>query len=298
MQLHRRQFLSWCALSSLGGLLGCGSTNPGLPPMNPATMSGFGPAVPMYSAPQPLPTQARNGVQVVNNPLLIPVADRELAHEMIVDVVDSYFKIEREERIRQIGDTLTEGRIETFPQTAATIFEPWRGDSVMLYDRWESTLQTYRRRATLRIIPDNQALQIEVVVLKELEDVARPAYATAGAATLRHDSSPDRRTEPEPVLGRQVGDDPRPVANARAPLGWIPRGRDLPLEQELLIRIAEKLQRGNAALRAGQIVPNPNDGLYFAPPPAEAPGLLSPNGNATVPGLPPNNAHIGLPPNQ
>ncbi len=80
----------------------------------------------------------------------------------------------------------------------------------MLYDRWESTLQTYRRRATLRIIPDNQALQIEVVVLKELEDVARPAYATAGAATLRHDSSPDRRTEPEPVLGRQVGDDPRP----------------------------------------------------------------------------------------
>ncbi len=51
-------------------------------------------------------------MQVVNNPLLIPVADRELAHEMIVDVVDSYFKIEREERIRQIGDTLTEGRIE------------------------------------------------------------------------------------------------------------------------------------------------------------------------------------------
>jgi len=267
-----------------------------MPPLNPPAFSGLGPAVPQYNLPQPLPTQAYQGKQLVNNPLSIPIADRDVAFDQIVDVVDDYFKIEREERVRQTGDILTEGRIETYPQTAATIFEPWRGDSVTAYDRWESTLQSYRRRAFIRVIPEPQSYLVEVVVQKELEFLPRPTNATAGAATLRHDNSGDRRTEAEPIFGRGVGDDPRPVANAVQPIDWIPKGRDLHLEQELLLRIGEKLNASTAALRSGQYQVNPQAPTVFAPPAIESPGIITPNGGTTVPGMPPPGSSIGLPP--
>jgi len=286
----------WLPLLGLGlSCAGC-TTRSEMPPLNPPAFSGLGPAVPQYTLPQPLPTKAYQGVQIVNNPLSIPIADRDVAFDQIVDVVDDFFKIEREERVRQTGDILTEGRIETFPQTAATIFEPQRGDSVTLYDRWESTLQSYRRRAFIRIMPEPQGYLVEVQVFKELEFLSRPANATAGAATLRHDNSGDRRTEAEPIFGRSVGDDPRPVANAVPPLDWIPKGRDLHLEQELLIRITQKLNASTAALRSGQYQVNPQAPTIFAPPAIDSPGFLSPNGNQTVPGLPPPGASIGLPP--
>lgn len=295
MYLLRRP-LCWLPLLSLGlSSAGC-TTRSEMPPLNPPAFSGLGPAVPQYNIPQPLPTKAYQGVQIVNNPLSIPIADRDVAFDQIVDVVDDYFKIEREERVRQTGDILTEGRIETFPQTAATIFEPQRGDSVTLYDRWESTLQSYRRRAFIRVMPEPQSYLVEIVVQKELEFVPRPTNATAGAATLRHDNSEDRRTEAEPIFGRSVGDDPRPVAIPVKPLDWIPRGRDLHLEQELLIRIAEKLNASTAALKSGQYQVNPQAPQVFAPPAIDSPGFLSPNGNATVPGIPPPGSSIGLPP--
>ncbi len=286
----------WLPLLGLGlSCAGC-STRSEMPPLNPPAFSGLGPAVPQYNIPQPLPTKAYQGTQIVNNPLSIPIADRDVAFDQIVDVVDDYFKIEREERVRQTGDILTEGRIETFPQTAATIFEPQRGDSVTLYDRWESTLQSYRRRAFIRVMPEPQGYLVEVIVQKELEFVPRPTNATAGAATLRHDNSGDRRTEAEPIFGRSVGDDPRPVAIAVQPLDWIPKGRDLHLEQEFLIRIAEKLNASTAALKSGQYQVNPQAPQVFAPPAIDSPGFLSPNGSATVPGMPPPGASIGLPP--
>lgn len=267
-----------------------------MPPLNPPEIA-LGPAVPVYHLPQPLPAGTFGQVPVLSNPLSVPVADRDFAWDQLVDVVDDYFKIEREERVRQSGDILTEGRIETYPQTAATIFEPWRGDSVTLSDRWLCTLQTYRRRAAFRVIPEPQGFQIEVVVLKELEDVPRPSFATAGAATFRNDTSIERRTEAEPILGRDVGDDVRPVANATPTMGWIGQGRDQALERELLFRIQERMNRTNAAIRGGQLVPNPNSNPIFAPPPGAAvPGLLSPNGPETIPGFPPSGSHIGITP--
>ena len=63
------------------------------------------------------------------NPMLLPVADAECAWETVVDVVDDYFKIEREEPVRVVGDVLTEGRLDTYPKVAATILEPWHADS-------------------------------------------------------------------------------------------------------------------------------------------------------------------------
>lgn len=294
MSLLRR---SSCWLPLLGlGLSGAGCTsNSEMPPLNPPAFSGFGPAVPQYNMPQPLPATALQPLPL-GNPLSIPIADRDVAFDQIVDVVDDYFMIEREERVRQTGEILTEGRIETFPQTAATIFEPQRGDSVTLYDRWKSTLQSYRRRAFIRVMPEPQGYLVEVVVQLELEFVPRPTNATAGAATLRHDNSEDRRTEAEPIFGRNVGDDPRPVASAVQPLDWIPKGRDLNLEQEMLLRIAEKLNLSTAALKSGQFQVNPQAPQVFAPPATESPGIISPNGGTTVPGMPPPGSSIGLPP--
>ncbi|MDX1963811.1 MAG: hypothetical protein SFX18_11695 [Pirellulales bacterium] len=285
--------LGWMTLALLAGCQG-GPRTP-MPPLNPPQV-GIGPAVPYYSPPKPFTATGWQSLPVVTNPIQAPVADRDFAWDQIVDVVDDYFKIEREERVRQTGEILTEGRIDTYPQTAATIFEPWRSDGVTLSDRWLSTLQSYRRRASVRVIPDIQGFQIEVVVQRELEDLPRPAHATAGAATLRHDTSPDRRTEAEPVLGRAVGDDARPVANPPPTLGWIPAGRDEPLEQEMLLRIAERLNVTTDAIRAGRLTPHTAGPVFAAPAVDTTPGLIGPNGPTSASGLPPDGAHIGLPP--
>jgi len=58
------------------------------------------------------------------NPLFIPIADPLCAWETVVDVVDDYFRIEREEPVRRMGDTLIEGGITTVPEVSPTVFEP------------------------------------------------------------------------------------------------------------------------------------------------------------------------------
>ena len=66
------------------------------------------------------------------NPLFVPVSNQDWAWEQIVDVVDDYFRIERENRVQLVGNVVTEGRIDTFPQVGATWLEPHRPDSVGL----------------------------------------------------------------------------------------------------------------------------------------------------------------------
>ena len=155
---------------------GCGRVmNAPMPPMTPPVVA-FGPPVPAYNPPQLVPTVVQSAV---SNPILVPVTDRDVAWDNIVDVIDDYFKIQREDRVHQIGDILSEGQIETFPQTGATFLEPWRGDSANFYERLESTFQSIRRKAVVRVIPDASGFLVDVTVLKELEDVERPMYATA-----------------------------------------------------------------------------------------------------------------------
>src|SRR5262245_3588233 len=60
----------------------------------------------------------------IENPLFVPPLDREFLWNQTVDAVDDYFRIEREERVRLVAGVLTEGRIETFPVTGSTLFEP------------------------------------------------------------------------------------------------------------------------------------------------------------------------------
>lgn len=181
------------------------------------------------------------------NPLPLPPVDRDVLWTNLVDVVDDYFQIEREQRVQQVGNVLTEGRIDTYPVVGATIFEPWRGDSANLQERWEATLQSIRRRATLRVVPTGEGYLVDVLVLKELEDVPRPEHATAPSASLRNDSALWRFTVPP--LGQA------PTA------GWILLGRDPALEQRIIDQLQARFMRMSIAparlppVPAPQIVP-------------------------------------------
>jgi hypothetical protein len=174
-----------------------------------------------------------------NNPTLLPITNHECAWETVVDVVDDYFKIQREEPVRLVGNTLTEGRLDTFPQIGATFFEPWLHDSAGPYERVESTLQSMRRRAVVRVMPAEGGYLVDVAVVKELEDVLRPEHATAGAATFRYDDSLTRVVNP--VGGREVNE------------GWIGQGRDTALEQ----RILDHLHQRSSELGMQMLPPRP-----------------------------------------
>ena len=181
-----------------------------------------------------LPTDAPGGQPILfENPLFVGVTERDMLWTQIVDAVNSYFDIEREERVKLAGEMLTEGRIETVPRAAATMFEPWQLDATTGFDAWQATLQSIRRRALVRVVPANGGYRVEVVVQKELEDVDRPEYGTAGGVTMRHDGSITR--------------DPERVENGPVTLGWIPLGRDIALEQRILSDIQARLRISAAA---------------------------------------------------
>jgi hypothetical protein len=191
------------------------------------------------------PGSVPNGLlpAVPSSAVIVPVTNRDAAWDQIVDVVDDYFQIQAEDRVKVVGDMLTPGRIDTFPVTGATIFEPWRRDSANAYERWESTLQSIQRRAFVRVdpTPGENTYVVDVTVLKELEDVPRPTMATAGAATFRFDTSMQRDTEFDPDPMRAPGDPARPVGPRSPTAGWIPLGRDTALEQEMLAKIRTRL---------------------------------------------------------
>lgn len=195
------------------------------------------------------------------NSAVIPPLDAEVVWLKLVDVADDYFKVQTEQRVVFANGVPTEGRIDTYPQTGATLLEPWRGDSVGFQERLESTLQSIRRRATLRLIPDPAGWRIETVVVKELEYMPRPMRATTGGASFRNDDSLYRYGTPLPTLGQQVGDQPRPVANPTPSLGWIPLGRDPLLEQRMLSGVLAKLG----------VAPLPQPEPYYQPPDAANP---------------------------
>jgi len=181
---------------------------------------------PSLSAPAVTNPPTRPATPGYANPVQIPITDSQAAWEQVVDVVDDYFRIEREEPVRTVGNMLTEGTITTSPAVSPTIFEPWRQDTGDHDQRVENTLQSIRRRAVVRVIPTQGGHWVEVQVFKELEDVERPEFATAGAATFRYDST---------LSGIE-----NPIGEQRAAKGWISIGRDTALEQNI---IADLLSR-------------------------------------------------------
>jgi hypothetical protein len=87
----------------------------------------------------------------------------------------------------------------------------------------------------VRVLPAEGGYWVDVSVYKELEDVARPDRATAGAATLRYDAS----------LIRVVN----PVGEQEIHEGWIPQGRDAALEQRIVGHIQSRVAGGWSTLR-------------------------------------------------
>jgi hypothetical protein len=204
-----RLLVPCCALAGcLLVLLGCNAWQPATyePPQ-------FSVAPPAGFAPQ-------------SNAVFVTSMDPDFVWERVVDVVDDYFRIEHEERVRVVGDLLTEGRMDTYPRTASTIFEPWNRDSVTPYERWEATLQSMRRQATVFVMPAQGGFVVDVQVFKFLEDVPRPesgSISQANAQTLRNDDALVRLANP--------------IGGKEPTTGWIRLGRDLALEQVILAQI-------------------------------------------------------------
>jgi hypothetical protein len=176
------------------------------------------------------------GAAVQPNPTFVANTDPEYVWDTVVDVIGDEFRIEHEEPIRVLDGVITEGRLDTYSyssanpsanaQPSATLLEPWRRDSASAYDRLESTLQSMQRKVSVRVTPGNGGFWIEVVAFKELENLAQPAYASAGAATFHYDTSLTRITNP-------VGEQPETA-------GWIPQGRDANLEQYFIYHLQSR----------------------------------------------------------
>ena len=166
---------------------------------------------------------------VVQNPLLVPVPDREFVWNQLVDAVDDYFQIAREERVRESGGVLLEGRIDTRPTIGSTVLEPWRNDATPGFEKLHGTLQSIRRTAQMRVMPAAGGYLVELAVYKELEDVPQPEFSTVGGVTLRYDQSLNRT---EQAYGQEV---------QQLSPGWIPLGRDVSLEQQILTDIHARL---------------------------------------------------------
>ena len=171
--------------------------------------------------------------------MVVQTTDFDAAWDATVHAVDEYFEIDEENRLAR--------RITTYPETAATLVEPWRGDSVGFQQRLEATLQTIRRFAIARVDPVPGGYSIRVEVYKELEFVDRPEKQTGGLAVFPQDFPVNRTRE---IIG--------PIT---PPLGWIPKGYDPALEQRILSQIRRELRR------KGMAAPPPTAGLTTAPPP-------------------------------
>ncbi len=165
---------------------------------------------------------------LVPNPLFLPVGNPEIVWVQLLDVLDDDFRVQREDRVRVVGDLMLEGRIETFPTIGSTVLEPWRGDSTRGFERWHATLQSLRRRASVRVIPAEGGFLVDMTVHKELEFLNQPENATVEKVPLREDGPPSSRWDSvEPT--------------AATTMGWIPVGRDVSLEQRLLRDLQARL---------------------------------------------------------
>ena len=157
-----------------------------------------------------------------DNPVYVPYNSAPASYaalfEKVLDVLsDSGFEIAYSNRY--------DGRIETFPKIAPGVEQPWKPGSPDFNQRLVASFQTLRHRAIVIISPANDfGYFVDVKVFKELEDLARPSQATAGAASFRS----------APTLERQY----EVVEINQFQKGWIPVGRDLQIEQVILDRLA------------------------------------------------------------
>lgn len=163
----------------------------------------------------------------VPNPLELPPAADDFVWSQVVDAVDDYFRIIREQPVQNSDGIILDGRVETAYRVGASLLEPWRKDSTEGFERLQSTLQSIRRRAVIVVRPRGAAYTIEVVVQKDLEDTNRSQFEVESASMMRHDGT---------IIRPQDTYDDSPQT-----LGWIPLGRDTSLEQVILRDIFDRI---------------------------------------------------------
>jgi hypothetical protein len=154
----------------------------------------------------------------VENPIWVPLGHDAYGtvFEKVLDIVDDYFDIRYANRY--------DGHIVTFPRISPGFEQFWKPGSPDAYQRLEATLQSMRHRGDVTIEPaPDGGFFVNVIIYKELEDLPRPVRASAGVAAFRSDPTVDR---PYQVV------DP-----AFVEINWIPRGRDVEMEQLILQRL-------------------------------------------------------------
>lgn len=157
------------------------------------------------------------------NPVLVSpghptgVSYREV-FEKCIDVMDDYFPI--------VSANPYAGQIVTGPRIAPGYEQVWRGGNPDPRERLLATFQTIRQTAVVNVrIGERGGYTVEVVVEKELEDLARPSRQSVGAV-FQEAPTVDRQLE---VVG--------PAAITPSGTSWFRVGRDFAFEQQLLRRI-------------------------------------------------------------
>lgn len=161
----------------------------------------------------------------VENPVLVnpgppdPAGYTEV-FERTIEVLNDYFELKPSARYA--------GYIESEPKIAKGYDQFYQPGSPDPRERVLAGLQTIRHTATARVTAGERGgYRVQVEVLKELEDLARPTQARRGGAVFRELDTLDRVNE---VVG------PRSSASTT----WIPVGRDYAFEQLILRKIQER----------------------------------------------------------
>lgn len=170
-----------------------------------------------------LPRTTATGVPPTGNQLVVRSQNEELVWETTVDVLhDFLFRIAREDKVTRV--------IETEYKTGSGLLEPWHRESVGFTNRLESTLQSIRRKVTINVLPsETGGYVVSVVAVKEEEDVEGLVANSPGRATFL-ESQPLKR-------------DLNQVVGQTRPSGWVPRGRDLVLEQAIIEELQTAFSR-------------------------------------------------------
>lgn len=164
------------------------------------------------------------------NPVYIPLPKKEYGR-----VIETTLQILYDYGFEIADSNRYSGTIETVPRTAPGLFLLFKAGSPDLYERLLATTQSYRNRVTVIVQPaDPQGAEhggyfVEFIVRKELEDVPRPIRSTIGGSVFRMEATVDRQTE---VI--DVG---------HFESGWIYKGRDPYIEQELIRRFKNALTK-------------------------------------------------------
>lgn len=145
--------------------------------------------------------------------------------------VRKYFIIKSEKPCQQIGCCIDQGVLETQRTIGSTIFEPWRGDTVGMRQRWESTLHTIARSAVIRVNHvNNNTYKIVLVVKKEIENTSYIHMSRNGQED--YFLSDSRRTFNTPLYS------PENTSSEQ----WVEIGQDPLLEQRLLAEIEQSIR--------------------------------------------------------